>query len=166
MDMICEKCSKEPATFHVTEIDPDKNKMERHLCDKCAATEGFAVMSQPNSMLAEMEKIIAGGKTSLSKAGKLVCDECGLSYVEFRNHGLLGCPHDYDAFRELLNPLIERAHDGGTSHVGKTPKRLGGDHKAAQDLARCKRLLADAVAAEDYERAAKLRDKIQELESE
>ena len=39
----------------------------------------------------------------------LTCPECGTSFAEFRNVGLLGCPHDYDAFEKALVPLAESA---------------------------------------------------------
>ena len=67
-------------------------------------------------------------------------------------------------FGEHLERLLERAHDGATHHVGKAPKSAGTTRVAQQDLRRLRRQLADAVAAEDYERAAELRDSIRELE--
>jgi protein arginine kinase activator len=57
------------------------------------------------------------------------------------------------------------AHAGATQHVGRVPHG-GGDRQAKQNaLLRLRANLKKAVAAEDYEKAAMLRDQIQELES-
>ncbi len=161
---LCERCQKAQATFHLTNIDRSGEKVERHLCDACAAKEGLLQSPKAAIDLEELlGKFIASGKTS-SAVSNLVCEECGISYVEFRNQGLLGCANDYKAFREQLLPLLERTHGGATEHVGKSPKSLGLKTKPHQDIRRLKRQLEDAVEAEDYERAAELRDRIRKLE--
>ncbi len=162
---LCERCKKAQATFHLTNIDPDGEKTERHLCDRCAIEEGLIQIHKPTFSSEFVENFVQNARKSKA-IGTRVCEHCGISYVEFRNQGLLGCAHDYDVFREALEPLIQRAHDGATHHVGKTPRSLGKQAGAAQRLARLRRQLKEAVAAEDYERAAKLRDEIQELESQ
>ena len=162
---LCERCKKAQATFHLTNIDPDGEKTERHLCDRCAIEEGLIQIHKPTFSSEFVENFVQNARKSKS-LGQRVCEHCGISYVEFRNQGLLGCAHDYDVFREALEPLIQRAHDGATHHVGKTPRSLGSQAGAARRLARLRRQLKEAVAAEDYERAAKLRDEIQELESQ
>ncbi len=162
---LCERCKKAQATFHLTNIDPSGEKTERHLCDRCAIEEGLIQVHKPTFSSEFVEDFVQNARRS-QPLGRLECPHCGISYVEFRNQGLLGCAHDYDVFREALEPLIQRAHDGATEHVGKTPRSLGRQAGTAQRLARLKRQLKEAVAAEDYERAAKLRDEIQELESQ
>jgi protein arginine kinase activator len=162
---LCERCKKAQATFHLTDIDRSGNKAERHLCDRCAGEEGL-LQAKPQVDLNEiLENFIAGSKAGAADLSTLVCDQCGISYVEFRNQGLLGCPHDYEVFKEQIGRLLERTHGGATTHVGKVPKSLGQVRKPQQDIRRLKRMLDEAVAAEDYERAAKLRDRIRELEN-
>ena len=94
------------------------------------------------------------------------CEVCGVKFVEFRNSGRLGCPHDYDHFREELLPLLESIH-GDTAHAGKVPKdpaRPAATRPAdVGDLTSLKHKLSRAVKAEDYEAAAKLRDRIREI---
>jgi protein arginine kinase activator len=162
---LCERCKKAQATFHLTNISRDGEKLERHLCERCAVEEGLVQVHKPPFSTEILESFIASAKSVSSAHTNLVCDECGISYVEFRNQGLLGCPKDYDTFKEALLPLIERAHDGATHHVGKTPKSLGTTRITQQEIYRMKRQLEEAVAAEDYERAAELRDRIHTLES-
>ena len=162
---LCERCKKAQATFHLTNITRDGDKLERHLCERCAVEENLIQLHKPNFSAELLENFIASAKDSASGDANLVCDECGISYVEFRNQGLLGCPKDYDTFSEALTPLIERAHDGGTHHVGKAPQSMGAVRSAQQEIRRLKRQLDEAVAAEDYERAAELRDSIRALEA-
>lgn len=163
---LCERCNKAQATFHLTNIDRDGNKLERHLCDRCAAEEGLLQTGKAAIVLDDiLQKFVAQSKGGQADVANLVCEECGISYVEFRNQGLLGCPHDYEVFKEVLSRLVERTHDGATQHAGKVPRSLGGAPKKQQDIRRLKRMLDEAVAGEDYERAAELRDRIQELEN-
>jgi protein arginine kinase activator len=162
---LCEHCKKAQATFHLTNITREGEKLERHLCERCAIEEGLVQVHKANFNAEILESFIASAKSASSKDVDLVCEECGISYVEFRNQGLLGCPKDYDVFKEVLLPLIERAHDGGTHHVGKSPGSLGATRTTQQQIRRLKRQLDEAVAAEDYERAAELRDRISALEA-
>ncbi len=162
---LCEHCKKAQATFHLTNITREGEKIERHLCERCAIEEGLVQVHKPNFNAEILENFIAAAKSSSSGDMDLLCDECGISYVEFRNQGLLGCPKDYDTFKELLLPLIERAHDGATHHIGKSPGSLGTTRTTQQEIRRLKRQLDEAVAAEDYERAAELRDRIADLET-
>lgn len=164
---LCERCRKAQATFHMTNIEPSGQKQERHLCERCAIDEG---LMQPAAKPAVdindlLESFVAAGKSASGpNVGNLVCENCGISYIEFRNQGLLGCASDYDAFAEPLARLLERAHEGGTHHVGKAPKSVGVRRTTLQDVRRLKRALSEAVAAEDYERAARLRDQIRKME--
>jgi protein arginine kinase activator len=161
---LCERCKKAQATLHLTNITREGEKIERHLCERCAIEEGLVQVHKPNFNAEILENFIAAAKSGSSHDVNLVCEECGISYVEFRNQGLLGCPKDYDTFREVLLPLIERAHDGETQHVGKSPASMGAARTTQQEIRRLKRQLTEAVAAEDYERAADLRDRISALE--
>ena len=160
---ICERCKKAQATFHLTNIQPTGEKVEQHLCEKCAVDEGLVQQKSAVSFSDILANLVAS-KGSAAELNELTCESCGLSFVEFRSQGLLGCPHDYDVFKAPLLQMLERAHDGATHHVGKTPASLGAPLGVQQDLAKLKRRLDEAVAAEDYERAAELRDRIGEME--
>jgi protein arginine kinase activator len=159
---LCENCKKAPATFHLTNLSPAGEKAEHHFCDRCALEKGLLQVSKPSSL--ELIDSFIKSATGKASAAELVCDECGISYYEFRNQGLLGCPHDYDVFKDVLKPLLERAHEGGGHHTGKSPRSGSARRKPQQDIQKLKRQLREAIAAEDYERAAALRDRIQGLE--
>ena len=63
-------------------------------------------------------------------------------------------------------PLIERAHEGASEHVGKVPASSGDTAKRQARLVKLRRELNQAVEREDYERAAQLRDEIKAVEDE
>ncbi len=161
---LCERCKKSHATFHLTNIDTDGEKAERHLCERCAVKEGLMHVQKPTVNVSDVLESFVASTREQSGGGGLVCEHCGMSYVEFRNQGLLGCPHDYDSFEGALTQIIERAQGGGSTHTGKTPKSLGRPRVTQQDIRKLQRQLEEAVAAEDYERAAELRDRIAKVE--
>ncbi len=158
--MKCESCNKKHATVHLTEIVGSVKK-ERHLCEDCA--QGFnsqiAKMPSPTEILTSLINQVA---PEISEMSKIVCPVCGLSYLEFRSHGRLGCPMDYTIFRKGLIPLMEKMH-GGTQHVGKVPSKAGKELIKKNEVLQLRNELNKAVEREDYERAAELRDKIYEL---
>ena len=94
------------------------------------------------------------------------CPTCGISFAEFREKGRLGCPNDYEFFEESLTPLLEKIH-GATQHRGRLPQ--GSLDEAGQrndTLLRLRRELQQAVKAEQYEAAARLRDQIRKTEEQ
>lgn len=157
----CDNCDN-PATIHLTEI-VDGQKTEKHLCEKCAMSEGITITANiPISKL--LENFVLQAPDDLP-VPELKCDVCGLSYAEFRQKAVLGCPNDYDAFASALVPLIERTQEGAQQHIGKVPLRAGSDQKKQNALLRLRAELKGAVRDEDYERAAELRDQIKKLEA-
>lgn len=93
------------------------------------------------------------------------CPMCGLSWTQFKRVGLMGCPHDYEQFSEKLLPLLKRAQEGATQHVGKVPaKRQTVEGERHSRTLRLRRDLQRAVDAENYEQAAQLRDELRHLE--
>ena len=86
-----------------------------------------------------------------------------MSFQEFRNTGRLGCPYDYELFRDELMPLLENIHEE-TRHTGKFPHRAPRDPVRQTELIQLRNELKRAVAAEDYEMAARVRDKIKAIE--
>jgi len=91
------------------------------------------------------------------------CPSCGTSYATFRGSGRLGCPHCYVAFRRVLLPFLGRFHRQVT-HLGKFPRHAAGSASRVGEITRTRIALEKAVAAEDFETAARLRDRIRELE--
>jgi len=160
MNHKCDRCDK-PATVFLTEIINGK-KIEKHLCEDCAAAEGITIKSSiPISQL--LEDFILQSSDA-DQSGELKCDVCGMTLSEFRSKGVLGCPNDYEAFRPALEPLLQRAHEGATQHVGKVPHGADDVQKRNTAILRLRAQLKQAIGQEDYEQAARLRDQIKQLE--
>lgn len=161
----CDNC-KEPATVHLTEIKGGE-KIEKHLCEQCAAqNEGLTTGGKAHLPINELLTNFVMQHSGVQKEG-LTCEQCGTTWAEFRQNGLLGCEQDYAAFEKELTPLLQRAHEGAAHHVGKAPTRRGGTGvpaKRAVDVTKLRKELGRAVEAEDYEKAAALRDQIRQCE--
>lgn len=148
------------ATLHITEILGDEQFEELHLCEECA-----------HKYLYEPQQKSSGHKSSAIQEDESEepgvpnreCPVCGLKFAEFRNSGRLGCPHDYQEFREELTQLLENIH-GETKHNGKSPRRLPQSKQTQAELVQLRKQLAQAVNREAYEDAAGIRDKIRKLE--
>jgi len=159
--MQCERCKKNVATVHLTEIVKDE-KSEKHLCEQCAKEEGYTIKTHVSLQDLLTAFISAHGEAE-DMAGT-TCPDCGITYVDFRNEGRFGCPSDYDVFREALDPLLEKVH-GGMEHTGKLPTHAGESQLKQRQMMTLRRQLREAVGQEDYEEAARLRDLIQEMEA-
>lgn len=157
--MKCQKCMK-AATLHITEVLGEEQFEELHLCEECA----HKYLYEPQEK--EVEQKTTEGQGELSEEADVAyreCSHCGIKFVEFRNSGRLGCPNDYQEFREELMPLLENIH-GSVSHAGKTPRRLPQNKQTQTELAKLRKQLSTAVNKEAYEEAARIRDRIRELE--
>jgi protein arginine kinase activator len=134
-----------------------------HLCEQCAQEQGVGTKSYiPLNEL--LSNLLSVGPKQAEPAGfgdsDLVCPQCGYTLEKFRDKAVLGCPYDYEVFEKSLLPLIKKAHDGAAAHCGKIPARMPKDSKQQIEIARLRQQLDEAVRNEDYELAAKLRDKL------
>ena len=162
--MYCQICKKAEATIHLTEII-DGARTEMHLCEHCAAEQGVAIKSQIpiNELLSSLLSVQPTDDELLGPSEKgLSCPRCGFTLDQFREEAVLGCPYDYEVFEKVLSPLIKKAHDGKTTHCGKVPSKTPAGEKKQIELLNLRQQLEAAVQSEDYELAAKLRDKISE----
>lgn len=161
--MKCQRCSK-PATIHITEI-VEGDYVELHLCEEHARQQLSSESEGEASSIGAkaMAKFAKSESKSVREMDQQTCPVCGISFREFRSGGRLGCPHDYEAFKKELIPLLENIH-GETHHSGKVPKRVPANSRRHTELIQLRQALREAVAAEKYEDAAHLRDRIQHLE--
>lgn len=100
------------------------------------------------------------------------CPRCDTSWDRLRQEGRAGCPYCYTAFAGELRGVMERLQRGAT-HVGKRPRAAEKRRRRLEQLrvqrdnrlALLQKRLREAVAAERYEEAAELRDKIRVVTS-
>ncbi len=180
--MLCERCGKNPATVHYTQIINGVSS-EIHICSECAREmgesmgesfqqmmHGFVPMlfndgmdSEPFGLGNFLSGIMGWGMPDESEEEDEKCKYCGFNYSQFRKTGFLGCPQCYNTFRDRLDPLI-KGIQGSNSHVGKVPRRKGGDLRTKREIEDLKAQLDASVKKEEFEEAAQLRDKIKDLE--
>jgi protein arginine kinase activator len=164
--MQCQICNKNEATIHLTEIT-DGVRSEAHLCEQCAHEQGVTVKSSIpiNELLSSLLAVQPSDDELFGSSEQdVACPHCGLTLEQFRKDAVLGCPYDYEVFEKSLSPFIEKAHSGKTIHCGKAPSKTPANAKKQIELITLRRQLDEAVKNEDYELAAKLRDKINQGE--
>ncbi len=134
-----------------------------NLCDACSKEKG--VQDPTGFALADLLLGI-GAAEEIEKSGPTKkCPVCGFTQADFKKTGRLGCSTCYLTFAEGLGALLKAMHKG-TEHVGKVPEHA---QRAAQLNDRMRNLnenLKKAVADENYETAASLRDQIKQLEND
>ena len=153
--MLCEKCGKNPATTYVKRTINGLTT-EYHLCAACASgVGGFDLGSFWGSLFAE--------PSARPIADTLRCEGCGKTFREIVSSGKAGCPSCYVTFYDRLLPSVQRIH-GKTGHVGKVPSALEESVSAEKELRQLRGQLNQAIAEQEYEKCAALRDRIRELE--
>ena len=167
--MKCQKCEK-PATFHITDLSGDE-VLALHLCPDCAKTylqpeQPESEVSAPTTMgFLQQQLKLEQTAEDLKELDSKECPICGITFFEFRQNGRLGCPHDYEFFKDELEPLLLNVH-GGQEHVGKRPASGCDDTEDRTQVIRMRREMKEAVEREDYERASELRDQINSIEGD
>ena len=170
--MICQVCGQRPATTHIQTI-VNGQLSETHLCAHCAQKQGSGLLGDWGGFGS-----LLGGLLGEAPAKEVQrCPHCGTSFGEITQSGRIGCAECYQTFRARLLPVIQRIH-GSARHVGKSP---GGSalrvaeqnsqlvakprqEERGSPIEEKKRQLKQAIEAQEFERAAQLRDQIKEME--
>ena len=148
--MKCESCNQREASTVCVQIVEDEKKI-LNLCGVCMAK------------FQEKSASPADKKSNPPADSQLRCAQCGMSYEEFKKIGRLGCGACYAAFGAPLEKLLKRIH-GAAQHRGKNLVETQALPRSEEELALLREQLEAAVAAEAYEEAAQLRDRIALLE--
>jgi protein arginine kinase activator len=164
--MLCESCNKNQATIHYTKIINGKVS-ELHLCEECAKENNEFEFDATFSFHKLLTSLIDNIQSeTMERDGEdIVCDFCGTSYSKFKQTGKFGCPKCYNSFKSKLPPLFKGIH-GHNEHIGKVPKRGNQNIVKKREITRLREELEELVSVEAFEKAAVVRDKINELEKE
>ena len=165
--MRCDNCREREAAVHLTQV-VDNSVTTLHLCPQCAAEKGVQTeTSVAKFPLSDFLASLGQGVGTEIGPGEAQqsCDFCNSTLQEFRKTGRLGCPHCYDSFEGHLRDLLRRLH-GSSHHTGEvylTPE-LGDSDAKEYRLTDLRQKLKGAVAAENFELAAEIRDRIRAIE--
>jgi protein arginine kinase activator len=134
-----------------------------NLCDACSKEKG--VQDPTGFALADLLLGIGAAEEIEKGAPTQKCPVCGYTQADFKKTGRLGCSTCYTTFAEGINTLLKAMHKG-TEHVGKLPQRAHRTMELNDRMRTLTESLEKAVAEENYETAASLRDQIKRLENE
>ena len=151
------------ATVHLTQV-VDNQALTQYLCRACAEAKGVGPLLTPDEAIMELvSQVVDGASQQEGGESGRACDFCGQTAADFKESGRMGCPECYTSFETLSRRLLRRIH-GSSEHVGKVyvpPDPEG--FVSGRQMADLGRRLERAIEAEDFERAAVLRDQIRGL---
>jgi protein arginine kinase activator len=160
--MLCDLCKQNEAKVHLTQIVEGVTK-KIDLCEACSKEKGvedpagFSLADLLLGLGASQEK--SEEAATAEEGGNLACPHCGFTQADFKKSGRLGCSACYEIFAEPLESLLKSMHKG-TQHVGKVPRAFKQTEDASARLKALSQKLDKAIADEDFEQAAMLRDEI------
>lgn len=172
--MLCEKCKKNDATFFFEENINGK-KRSFALCPECAEQMKKSGELQSGESLFDslgfssaLHDSLFGSLFSYPEKTKQIgtaktCPGCGFTLNDFRSQGKAGCSECYRTFSAELEPTIRSIH-GNAKHIGRAPAKARAKFKKENELKTLKAELKAAIENEEFEKAAKLRDKIKGIE--
>jgi len=162
--MKCEICGLRDAVIHIRQKQKDLVH-ELHICEECAQEKGLLHEEESELPISNLlSGLIEGKDVKVDAEAKEVCPRCGMKATDFRKRGKLGCAECFKCFesdvRAILSQMAARPR-----HTGKLPRAAFPQEPSEQSGAGLRDELKEAVDREDYEKAAALRDRIRELES-
>ncbi|MBR5535013.1 MAG: UvrB/UvrC motif-containing protein [Clostridia bacterium] len=156
--MMCEKCGMNPAAVTLTQVI-NGNKTVKKLCAACA---------QENNIYKDLNMDLGFSSlfSSFFNEGERLnteekCPLCNMTKGEFLKTGKPGCANCYEAFSSSMMPLLKKIHSTNT-HTGKVLGTSGNVSENKIDILKAQ--LKEAIEKEEYEKAARLRDEIKEME--
>lgn len=175
-ERMCEECGAKPAAYTVSVMMGDQ-VTQRSLCADCMAKMNMSLAAGniKHLLSAIMSAMTGAGAQSKEApdpsceaeapqepAEDVVCESCGTTLSQFTRSGRLGCPGCYQTFRSQLQKMLEQIH-GRVQHAGRQPLRSEKDQRTRTLYGELQRQLEQAVAVEDFETAAVLRDRIRAM---
>ncbi len=155
----CNECKKDIAVRY---IEIEKGNMHKtSMCNDCPELQK-KLLGKALSGTSDKEALLTG----------LACGDCGTTLEMVRTGHPLGCSHCYEIFSDSivyelyavgkipLNLNIESKNE--TLHIGRAPGEIVEMNSSLQLIA-LNEALKETIKTEDYEQAAMLRDRINEL---
>ena len=152
--MKCDVCGRRDAAALITLIVNGK-KSTRRVCRECVKKlqSGGAYAAQM-AVLSALEP----------PEREVYCPVCNTAWSDVCRSGRVGCASCYQAFDALLQPVMVRMN-GMPQHVEQQDE-ASPEESAKTRIEKLREEMFSAVGAEEYERAAQLRDQIRLLEQE
>lgn len=161
--MLCQNCGRNEANTHIKRI-VDGESSELHLCTECARHLGYTgtFPGFGANISALLSRFFPETALALPEQDVERCPGCGASFDDIVRTGYMGCAECYDIFYDRLKPSLSRIH-GRATHVGKSSTTTDRRTERRSEIRALEAEMKNAVATEDFERAAVLRDRLKEL---
>lgn len=179
--MQCDYCDNKATVFFTQIIDGNSEKS--CLCEECATQHG--VIDPDGFLLGNVDPASEAGSKGTGKGSPIevpmagvtielptniaptpknsgICPGCGFAFDDLKKTGRLGCSQCYQFFRNEIRHNLGGMHKG-TSHTGRVPKGMLEAFEQRQHLEQLEQEMEQAIDAENYEKAAALRDQIGQL---
>ena len=169
--MLCQNCKQKEATTHIKRVI-NGEATESHLCHSCASNLG--VGSFFDDFTLNLPDIFSGffgdSAFALGESRLDRCEKCGCCFDDIIKSGRVGCADCYEKFYRKLLPSVQRIH-GKAGHAGKVPAKNSvkpevKEKTAEEKIAELQKEMDKAVAEQNFERAAILRDEIKKMKGE
>lgn len=145
---MCESCATNEGEIKIFQMIGGKRR-ELFVCKKCAATIGIS------------EQLGSTQEESVSiREVKHACSHCGWTTDDFFSTGFLGCPKCYDEFSKELK-AISIFSDAVFGDLNVPPPVVD----PRSQISALKWQIEQAVKREEFEKAARLRDQLYEIEA-
>ncbi len=160
--MLCEKCGMKTATTH---IKTSINGMveTHHLCPDCAKEHSASGTAMLDSLIGSFFGDAL--KSHPVTDNRRRCEGCGMCYDDIAQSGKVGCDKCYETFLDQLLPSLQRMH-GRSRHAGKIPSGVKNEPTTEDRLIELEKQMQTAIAEQNFEKAAELRDEIRTLKEE
>ncbi len=153
--MKCDVCGLRPASGVISMISNGKSTTRR-ICAQCMAR-----LRRPSAYTIQMTLL---GTLPQQEDAQRQCPACGRSERQLRLTGRVGCPVCYQTFAPLLETVIGQLGSGRRQSMDGAAAEVSRQEENRLDALREE--MFRAVNAENYERAAELRDEIRALQAE
>jgi protein arginine kinase activator len=180
-ESVCDICGTSPIAIQITQAENDEVQVIS-LCFSCAQKQGIELdLLKEGGPLANLVAGMGMGEEKGGKKGKGKtkekgipwpratgrCHGCGMTASMLKKFGRFGCRLCYDHFSDDRLRLLLRQMHGFSKHVGKIPAPANDPRSwnLASRITTLRRSLDTAIEAEDFERAAMLRDQLRALDA-
>ena len=171
---LCDPCAKEkgvddPAAFSLSSVfaEGTNKEAESDFIDENLADQTDDKEEEDKQPETAKKKVVFSGKITglqsmLTQEDGKACPNCKYTLTQFKKTGRMGCPVCYTTFKDVLESALKNMHKG-TRHIGKAPAGIKERLDLSQKLEEFEESLREAIALENFEDAAILRDQIKDL---
>jgi protein arginine kinase activator len=155
--MKCQLCGAADARVFIQQSNAS-GRSALAVCAACARRRGLVRLD--GDLTASVKEILASAGAPVVPVGAAIrCPRCAARLSELRKRGGAGCPACWDRFGDALYG----DRPAPPAYSGRLPKRLEAARRQRGEIGEAERRLGEALAAEDYESAARWRDRLRRL---